>query len=216
MAMEMEINNTSQELWRNEYDRQLSEEMLCDLVKRATALNRRYAPRWSTDTAQDRINAAIVKLLDGARIWDPSRVDLSGFLLGVITSDLTSERRRSKMVPQVSLDEKCNREDDYTGETCDDAIAGSTENGWPVPLAAESTDAAWTLAMDHLRKRAGNDDKVLALIGAWEEGVHQKRDVMKLLNWSASTYKRVYRRLLELAEALDDDVRESIAHALTN
>lgn len=62
--------------------------MLRDLVKQARALIRRYRST-STDTAEDRIHTAMAKLFDGSRTWDPTRVDLRGFLLGVVASDLT-------------------------------------------------------------------------------------------------------------------------------
>ena len=145
---------------------------------------------------------------------------LCGFLLGVIASDLTSEMRRSKMAPMTSLHARSRpREDDYTGEMCEESTVearASIENGWPIPLVAESVDEAWSLAMTHLRERAATDADVLALLGLYEEGITQKRDVMKRLEWSAAKYKRVYQRLLLLADALDPSVREAIAHAFVN
>ncbi len=195
-------------LWWTEFEKQYTKDMLRDLVRRATALTRRYerfTTQRSTDTAMDRIHAAVVKLYEGARIWDQARVDLCGFLLGVIASDLASEVRRSKMAPQISLDDrKRKREDDYSGEPCDESGAESrmsVEDGWPVPLTEEeaSPDAAWCLAVNDLRKRAGPDALVLALLGAYEEHAYVKRDVMKLLTWSATTYERAYRRLSAVA-----------------
>ena len=90
----------SQQLWGTEFDKQFTKDMLRDLHKRATALIKRYeryAPRKSTDTTEDRVDTALMKLFDGARIWDPARVDLCGLLLGVIASDLTSDLRRSAL-----------------------------------------------------------------------------------------------------------------------
>ncbi len=86
-----------------------------------------------------------MKFLDGARIWDPTRVDLCGFLLGVIASDLTGEMRRSKTAPMVSMYARGRpREDDYTGEACEELCAESrtpVENGWPTsaPLATKTS-----------------------------------------------------------------------------
>jgi len=216
-------SDTAQQLCRTEFDKQYTKDMLRDLVKRTIALVKRYerfTPRRSTDTAEDRIHAAVMKFLDGARTWDPSRVDLCGFLLGVIASDLTSEMRRSKMAPMISLHARSRpREDDYTGELCEESSAdarSSNENGWPSPLAPESVDEAWSLAMTHLHERANGDADVLALLGSYEDGVTQKREVMKRLGWSAAKYKRVYQRLLQLADALDPSVREAIAYAFVN
>lgn len=215
--------DTTQQLWRTEFDKQYTREMLRDLVKRTMALIKRYerfTPRKSTDTAEDRIDTAIMKLFDGSRTWDPTRVDLNGFLAGVIASDLSSEMRRSMLVPQVSLDDqRPPREDDYTGEPCDESIQearASIENGWPVPTSSESVDEAWFLAISHLRALAATDRGVLALLDAYEDGVTHKRDVMARLEWSPSTYKRVYQRLLLLADAADPAVREAIVYALAN
>jgi DNA-directed RNA polymerase specialized sigma24 family protein len=198
--------------------------MLRNLLKRTMAVVKRYErfKRKSTDTADDRVDTAMLKLFDGSRTWDPTRVDLAGFLLGVVTSDLTSEMRRAKKAPQLPLeDQKRTREDDYTGEACDESSADSRasfENGWRVPLAPESRHAAWYVAMKNLHERAAavGDAGVLALLGAYEEGVTQKRDVIALLKWTPATYKRVYQRLLDLADTIDPTVREAIVHALVN
>jgi hypothetical protein len=216
--------DTTQQLWRTEFDKQYTREMLSDLVKRTIALTKRYerfTPRKSTDTPEDRINTAIMKLFAGKRIWDPARVDLAGFLAGVISSGLSAEMRRSKLAPTVPLgDPALPREDDYTGEECDESNTterrAPIEDGWNVPAASESVDEAWSLAMTHLRELAATDRGVLALLDAYEDGVIQKRDVIARLGWSPATYKRVYQRLLLLADAADPAVREAIMYAFAN
>jgi hypothetical protein len=215
--------DTTQELWRTEFDKQFTREMLRELVKRTMALVKRYerfTPRRSTDTADDRINSALVRLLHGARIWNPSRVDLGGFLLGVVASDLTGELRRAKLAPTSSLDEKPgHREDDYTGEPCDESGTdshASPNEGWPAPFVTRSMEEAWSLALKDLRVRAGEDAGVLGLLGAYEEGVFQKREVLALLKWSPRKYKQNYQRLVDLASAADDSVRESLTDVFAN
>jgi hypothetical protein len=72
----MQIPDTSQPLWRTEFDKQHTKDMLRALVKQTTALVKRYercTPRKSTDTAEDRIHTALLKLHDGSRTWDPTR-----------------------------------------------------------------------------------------------------------------------------------------------
>lgn len=211
--------DTAQQLCRTEFDKQYTKEMLRELSKRTIALTKRYerhTPRRSTDTSQDRIHTAVMKFFDGSRTWDPSRVDLCGFLLGVIASDLSSEMRRSKMAPLVPIDDRDPpREDDYTGEPCGDS-GTSLESEYPIPRLSASVDEAWSAAMSYLRKRAGTDARALALLGAWEEGVCQKRDVMMLLKWSAATYKDAYQRLVKLANEAEDSLREAIAYGLSN
>ena len=219
------VPDTTQPLWRTEFDKHYTKDILSDLVKQTTALAKRYerfTPRKSTDTAEDRVHTAIMKLFSGSRTWDPARVDLNGFLLGVVASDLTGELRRAKAVPHVSLeDRRPNREDDYSGEPCEQSRAetrASFENGWSVPVAPEAKEEAWLIAMTNLRKQAASagDAHVLALLGAYDEGVLQKRDVIALLNWTAATYRRVYQRLLIMADEMDPTVREAISYALSN
>jgi hypothetical protein len=214
---------TSQRLWGTEFDKQYTTDMLTDLHKRAAALIKRYeryTPRKSTDTAEDRVNTAVMKLFDGARIWDPARVDLCGFLLGVIASDLTSELRRSALAPQISFeDRKRTREDDYTGEPCDDLsieCRASIEDGMPVPCAPESFEEAWAVAMKHLYALADGDKLVVGLLDAYEDGAYQKRDVIRLRKWSSRTYKTAYARLVALADTADPAIREAILYLFTN
>ena len=202
--------DTTQQLWRTEFDKQYTKDLIRDLTKQATALIKRYerfTPRRSTDTAQDRIDTAIMKLFDGSRAWDPARVDLCGFVLGVIASDLSSEMRRSKRFPQVSLrDRKLKLAEEDASNSIHARRATSHE----------AAAGAWSVAMDHLRELAADDKGVLALLGAYDDGVFERRDVIKLLRWAPSTYKRVYQRLLKLAEDVDQELRDAIFDALAN
>lgn len=212
--------NTTQKLWRTDFDDQWKPDMIRDLIKAATSLTKRYeryTPRRSTDTSEDRVHAALVKLFAGTRTWNPKRVNLFGFVLGVVASDLTSELRRSKAAPIAALDASAApREDDYTGEVCEEPSRTSIESGIVVPFVAENFDEAWWIAIADLRTRAGDDANVLALLGAYEEGAYQKRDVMKLLGWKSGTYKRAYARLVALADACDPAVREAIIYTFAN
>lgn len=220
------MNDTTQQLWRTEFDKQYTKDLLRVLHKQTTALVRRYQRdtplRGSDLRTQDRIHTAVMKLHDGSRVWDPERVDLGNFLLGVIASDLTSELRRAKRFPTVWLDEPTTTpEDDYTGEPITDTRAGSFANTEPGPVGFaradhESLDGAWSIAMPHLREGAAKDRDVLALLTAYEEGVYHRRDVMRLLGWDGNKYQRVYRRLLHIAKNTDEDVRDLIAQALAN
>ena len=214
---------TSQQLWGTEFDKQYTQEMLCDLQKRASAIIRgyeRYLPRKSTDTIDDRIQTAVMKLMAKKRTWDPTRVDLCGFLAGIIASDLSNELRRAALMPLVSFDaRKSAREDDYTGEPCDESsieCRAAIENGTPVPLAPASHEDAWALAMEHLHELAGADKLVLTLLGAYEEGATLKKDVMKLLKWSARKFDKAHDRLLALARTADPHIRESIFAGFAN
>lgn len=214
----MGADDTTQRLWRTDFDKQYTRDLVRDVLKRTTALVKRYGKAARNDTAEDRFHTALMKLLDGTRTWDPSRVDLTGFLYGVISSDLATEVKRAKKTPVVSLDEpRPTREDDYTGETCDDATTeGAHADGWNAPTSPATIDDAWVLAMNQLHARAGSDANVLALLAAHEEGAVEKRDVMRLLKWSSRKYNAAFERLLALAETLDEGVRETIVDAFTD
>ncbi len=223
--MEM-IPNTSQQLWRTEFDKQYTPEMIRALNKETRELIKEYRGYGlrSSDAAEDRIYGALVKLFDGSRTWPIANVDLKGFLIGVIASDLSAELVRHKRAPMVSLDrQRSPREDDYTGEVMDNfSIARAStavEGDWKVPLVCESTDEAWEFALTHLREMASKkktDADALALLDAFEDGVFTKRDVMARLGWTAYRYRVAYERLAALANAADPDVRDAIRDALIN
>lgn len=218
--------DTSQQLWRTEFDTQYTPEQIRALNKHARQLIREYSGYGlrSSDTVEDRIYSALVKLFDGSRTWVPTNVDLHGFLIGVIASDLSAELRRHYSAPMVSLERPYSRrEDDYTGEATDDfsKAYGSTliEGGWKVPIVCESTDEAWEFALARLRGMAGKKKKyrdVLALLDAFEDGFLTKRAVMEHLGWAAYRYRSAYERLVELASTIDPDVRDAIRDTLSN
>ena len=64
----------------------------------------------------------------------------------------------------------------------------------------------------------GSEGWELVAVGDGEQGrtLYLKREVLAHLNWTASTYKRAYARLVMLADACDPWVRESIFYALKN
>lgn len=221
--MEM-IADTSQQLWRTEFDKQYTPERIRALNKHTRELIKEYRGFGlrSSDTAEDRIYTALVKLFDGSRIWEPNNVDLHGFLIGVVASDLSAELRRHKCAPMVSFDRSYSpREDDYTGEVIDSSggASMSMEAGWKVQIVAESKDEAWEFALAHLRVEASKKKKyadVLALLDAFEDGVLMKHAVMTRLGWTAYRYRIAYERLVELANTTEPDVREAIREALAN
>lgn len=217
--------DTPQQLWRTEFDKQYTREQIRALNKHARELLKCYRRKGlqATDTVEDRIYGALAKLFDGSRVWDPTNVDLHGFLIGVIASDLSAELGRQKRVPMVSFDRpSVLREDSYTGEVMDlsnAAASASIEEGWKVPVVCESTDEAWELALASLREMANKrkrDADVIKLLDAFEAGVITKREVMTHLKWKPYRYRVAYERLAALANEADPDVRDAISEALVN
>ena len=221
--MEM-LPNTSQQLWRTEFDKQYTPEQIRALNKHTRALIKEYRGYGlrSTDTVEDRLYSALVKLFDGSRTWEPKNVDLHGFLIGVVASDLSAELRRHTSAPMVSLDRPhSSREDDYTGEMLENVPKrdASANGGWKVQLVGQSTDEAWELALALLREMATKKKRyadALALLDAFEEGMLTKRDVMDHVGWTAYRYRVAYERLVELANDTDPDMRNAIREALLN
>ncbi|MCW5801777.1 MAG: hypothetical protein KIT31_05275 [Deltaproteobacteria bacterium] len=209
------------EHWRIEFDRQCTRDLLQRLDRRIDALVKRYqrsTPRDGADrSTMDRIHTAVVKLLDGSRVWDPTRVDLEGFVLGTIASELAAEMRRAKRFPEVSIEPMAAPEDDYTGEPVSDKNRAAPARPEPYASAEhESIDGAWRIAMPHLRERAANELDVLALLNAYDEGTYQRGDVMHRLTWDSARYQRTYRRLRSIATAADEGVRDLILRGLAS
>ena len=125
----------------------------------------------------------------------------------MIASDLSSEMRRSKRFPQVSIDDRKLR----LAETeASDSIHATRAT------SHEAAEGAWSVAMAHLTELAAGDKGVLALLDAYDQGVFERRDVIKLLKWAPSTYKRVYQRLVDLADGVNQHLRDAIFEALAN
>lgn len=224
--MEM-IPTTPQQLWRTEFDNQYTLEAIRALNKHAAELIKEYRGYGlrSTQTAEDRISDALVKLFAEDRIWQPENVDLHGFLIGVIASDLSAELTRHRLAPMVSFDRPhVPREDDYTGEVIEYASraaeSASVESGWAVPIVCESTDGAWEFALTILRDMAAKKKRryadVLKLLDAYDDGFLTKRAVMAHLGWKPYRYRVAVERLAELADNTDPDVRAAIRNALVN
>lgn len=216
------VQDTPQQLWRTAYDEQHTPETMHRLFKHVKGLIKFYrrAGLHSTDTVEDRIHDALAKLFAGSRTWDPSKVNLFGFVVGVVTSDLSADLEQHKLARMISFDRRLEcPEDDYTGEVLQDAAGSYAErllDGAVGSLACESKDSAWILALAHLRERASTDADVLAMLDAYDGGIIEKRDVMKHLRWTPYKYRRAYERLVRLASVADPGVREVIHAGLSN
>ena len=223
--MEM-IPTTPQQLWRTEFDKQYTLEQIRALHKHAGELIKQYRGYGlrSTHSAEDRINDALVKLFKKDRIWKPENVDLHGFLIGVVASDLSDDLRQQRLAPMISFDRPYTpREDDYTGEVIEYASKAaestSIEGGWAVPIVCKSTVEAWEFATARLREMASKKKKysdVLKLLDAYDDGLCTKRAVVAHLNWKPYRYRVAVERLAELAKATDPEVRDAIRDALLN
>src|SRR6478609_7841177 len=103
----MQDTNTAQPLCRNSFDEQFSDDMLAQLGTRVEVVIKRLEARtqWKDKAGLDeRINTAVLKLLDRTRTWDPSRCSLLNFLYHSIRSDIWSEIQHLVNFPEDTLD----------------------------------------------------------------------------------------------------------------
>ena len=200
-----------QQLWRTQFDKQLTDEMMERVLKQTIALVRKVeskTPWRDLQTADDRLHSAIVKTLDGTKRWDPTRVDLEGHFLGAIASDLSHELERAHKFRSVPLDAENENADELEHETSE-ALRGARESKDEVPK-----EAWWSIAMAEFRRHAPDDTGVLAIIDAYGHGKLTRRDVIAHTRMSSRQYHAAYQRLVRIAEKIDDDVRDLIMQAI--
>jgi hypothetical protein len=209
--MNAERITSLQRLWRTQFDRQLTDEMMERVVKQTIALVRKVESRtpWrDVQTPDDRLHTVIVKTLGGTLRWDPHRVDLAGFFLGAIAGEISHELERAQKRDYISLDIEQASTDELERETSD-AIEAQRESKQEVPK-----QAWWSIAMAEFRRVAGNDTGVLAIVDAYGHGKLTRRDVIAHAGMSSRQYHAAYQRLMRVAQKIDDDVRNLIMRAI--
>jgi len=200
-----------QQLWRTQFDKQLTDEMSERVLKQASALVRKVeskTPWRDTQTPDDRLNAVIVKTLDGTLRWDPHRVDLERFFLGAIAGEISHELERAQKWRHVSLDPENENADELERETSD-AIEGERET-----KQEATTQDWWSVAIAEFRRVAGNDEPVLAIVESYRNGGVTRRDVIAHTGMSSRQYHAAYQRLVRVAKKIDDDARDLIMQAI--
>src|SRR5262245_15451332 len=125
-----ETMDSPERLWRTQFDKQISAEVIERVVNRARLLVRKVEKRarWRDDKLPvERLNAALVKLLDGTLQWDPQRCDLERFLLMAISGEMSHDLERAAKFRHASLDDESVNQDDLELATSD-AIASGRES----------------------------------------------------------------------------------------
>ena len=200
-----------QQLWRTQFNRQLTDEMMERVLKQTIALVRkveRKTPWRDNQTPDDRLHTVIVKMLDGTLRWDPTRVDLERYFLGAIAGEISHELEHAEKFHKVSLDAENQNVEDLERETSE-AINAGRESKQEVPK-----QAWWSLAMAEFRKHAPNDVGVLAIVDAYGHDKLTRRDVMAHAGMSSRQYHAAYQRLVRIAQKIDDNVRNLIMQAI--
>jgi len=203
--------DSPQQLWRTQFDKQISAEMIERVVNQTKLLVRKVEKRarWRDEQLPaERLNEVLLKLLDGRLKWDPERCDLERFLFMAIAGEISHDVERAVKRKHVSLDDESVNQDDLEHATSD-AIASDRETKAEVPK-----DEWWTVALDEIRKHAAGDKGVLAIVDAYAHGATTRRDVLAYTKMTDRQYKAAYARMVRVSQKIDEDVREQILDAI--
>lgn len=197
-------------LRRTDFDTQLTQQVMERVIKQTIALVHeieRKTPWRDQLGADDRLHTAILKTLEGTRRWDPDRVNLGGHLFGIVSSDISSELKHAGKFRHVSVEDDAQDLESLRDEV-EDALARTAPANDEVPCSP------WSIAIHALRRLAGTERDVLALLDAYDAGAFEKREVMRVAKLKSRAYDRAFDRLVELAQRVDDDTRTIILQAI--
>ena len=207
----MQGKDSPQQLWRTQFDKQFDRKVVVQVMKQTTALIRevqRKTPWRDLRGADDRLNEAILKLLDGRIVWDPDRVNLEGFLLWAISRDIAHEIRDAKKRPHISVDDDDRNRDRLEEEASERIELERTSK------AEEPVGPCWSMFVDEVRKHAAGDVGVLAIVDAYAKSAVTRAEVMKLTGMSRPAYHAAYQRLVRVAKKIDPETLETIMQAI--
>jgi len=203
--------NSPERLWRTQFNKQLTDEMMERVLKQTMILVRKVERRtpWRDPmTTDDRLHNAIMKTLDRTVTWDPQRVDLERFLLGVIASEISHDIEHAERFQHDSLDD-ADRNQDALEAATSEALEEERVVKVEIPKRAW-----WSKVMTELRKHASDDKYVLAILDAYDRGRLTRREVMAFTGLSSKQYHAAYQRLMRSAQKVNEDVRELIMQAI--
>jgi len=203
--------DSPQQLWRTQFDKQLTDNLVERILKQTTVLIRqvqRDTPWRDQLGPDDRLNNVLMKLLEGKLTWDPDRVNLEGFLLASMSREITHEVRHATRFPHASIDDET-RNQEQLEEEASNALAAQRES-----RNEESVEPCWSLFVREMRTRAARDAGVLAIVDAYAKGATTRADVMRLTGMSKAAYHAAYQRMVRVAKKLDPETLETITQAI--
>jgi hypothetical protein len=207
----MQGNDSSQQLWRTQFDKQFDRKLVVQIIKQTTALIRnveKQTPWRDQRGGDDRLNETILKLFDGRITWDPDRVNLEGFLLWAISRDIEHEIRDAKKRPHLSVDNEHLNQDQLEEEASERLELERTSK------AEEPVGPCWSLFVAEMRKLAATDAAVLAVVDAYAKHAVTRADVMRLTGLSKAQYHAAYQRMVRYAKKIDPETLETIMQAI--
>jgi hypothetical protein len=209
--MKTGTTTSPQQLWRTQFNRQLTDEMMERVLKQTIALVakvQRRTPWRDPQTPDDRLHTAIVKTLDGTLKWDPTRVDLERHFLGAIAGEISHELEHAQKFRRVSLDDERDDSEELERDASD-ALSGQRESKQEVPK-----HVWWSAVMDEFRKHSNGDAGVLAIVDAYGNDKLTRREIIEFTGMSSRKYHAAYQRLMRTAQKIDDGVRGLIMQAI--
>ncbi|MBV8758200.1 MAG: hypothetical protein JO257_13015 [Deltaproteobacteria bacterium] len=207
----MQTKDSPQQLWRTQFDKQLTDTLVERVLKQTSSLIRqvqRDTPWRDQLGPDDRLNNILMKLLDGKLNWDPDRVNLEGFLFWAISREITHEVRHAKDFPHVSIDDE-SRNQERLAEEASDVLVAQRESKREEPV-----EPCWSLFVREMRMRAAGDVGVLAIVDAYAKRATTRAEVMDLTGMSKSAYHAAYQRMVRVAKKLDPEILETIVQAI--
>lgn len=207
----MQTKDSPQQLWRTQFDKQLTDNLVERVLKQTSSLIRqvqRDTPWRDQLGPDDRLNNILMKLLDGKLNWDPDRVNLEGFLFWAISREITHEVRHAKDFPHVSIDDE-SRNQDRLDEEASEVLGAQRESKREEPV-----EPCWSLFVREMRKRAAGDVGILAIVDAYSKRATTRAEVMNLTGMSKSAYHAAYQRMVRVAKRLDPEILETIVQAI--
>jgi hypothetical protein len=207
----MQRKDSPQQLWRTQFDKQFDRQIVVQVIKQTTALIRnvqRQTPWRDLRGPDDRLNDAILKLLDGRITWEPDRVSLEAFLLWAISRDIEHEIRDAKKRPHVSVDNDYLNQDKLEEEASERLELERTSK------AEEPVGPCWAMFVSEMRKHAASDAGVLAIVDAYAQHAVTRADVMRMSGMSKAAYHAAYQRMIRYAKKIDPETLETIMQAI--
>jgi hypothetical protein len=208
----MQTKDSPQQLWRTQFDKQLTDDLVERVMKQMTSLIRqvqRDTPWRDQLGPDDRLNNVLMKLLDGKLTWEPERVNLDSFLLWAVSREITHEVRHAKKFPHVSVDDET-RNQDRLEEEASEVLAAQRDGKREEPV-----EPCWSLFIREMRTRAAGDVGVLAIVDAYATGATTRSAVMKVSGMSKRAYHAAYQRMVRVAKKLEPEILETIVQAIT-
>jgi hypothetical protein len=144
--------------------------------------------------AEELVQDALHDTATGILRWDPAARPLEQHLLDVLQARTKRLRRQAERFPQTSLDRERRGGELAPRDEVDAALLEQA------PRAETATHAATVMA--ELRQLAGDDDLLLRMLDAFDQGAVTRSDVMHAAQFSPVEYHNARRRLDRLVDLL--------------